>query len=63
MRRFVYLDTDALNSYLAQIYGGLTKQTETETQSASSVTKQGSHKVGAESQISAKLFGKVWKES
>ncbi len=58
MRRFVYLDTDALNSYLAQIYGGLTEKTETETQSAKSVTKQGSHTVSVDGQIDAKIFGK-----
>ena len=30
MRRFIYLDTDTLNSYLAQIFDGLLQSKETE---------------------------------
>ena len=33
MRRFIYLDTDTLNSYIAQIYDGLVQTQETEIQS------------------------------
>ena len=33
MRRFIYLDTDTLNSYIAQIYDGLVQSQETQSQS------------------------------
>ena len=32
MRRFIYLDTDSLNSYLAQMFDGLIQSEETEKQ-------------------------------
>ena len=32
MRRFIYLDTETLNSYIAQIYDGLIKTNEENTQ-------------------------------
>ena len=40
MRRFIYLDTDTINSYLAQIYDGLVKSAESEIQSSDSTEKQ-----------------------
>ena len=40
MRRFIYLDTDTLNSYVAQIYDGLVQTQETETQSSQTTDKQ-----------------------
>lgn len=40
MRRFIYLDTDTLNSYIAQIYDGLVQTQETETQSSQATVKQ-----------------------
>ena len=40
MRRFIYLDTDTLNSYIAQIYDGLVQTQETETQSSQTANKQ-----------------------
>ena len=40
MRRFIYLDTDTLNSYIAQIYDGLVQTQETETQSSQATDKQ-----------------------
>ena len=58
MRRFIYLDTDTLNSYLAQIYGGLVEKTETEKQSSKTNKKESSNSFGAVGQIAAKLFGK-----
>jgi hypothetical protein len=32
VRRFIYLDTDSLNSYLAQMFDGLIESEETEKQ-------------------------------
>ena len=40
MRRFIYLDTDTLNSYIAQIYDGLVQSQETQSQSETTVDKQ-----------------------
>ena len=37
MRRFIYLDTDTLNSYIAQIYDGLVQSQETQSQSETTV--------------------------
>lgn len=31
MRRFIYLDTDTLNSYLAQMFDGLVQSEDSET--------------------------------
>ena len=43
MKSFIYLDTDTVNSYIAQIDNGLkTLQTQT-SQSSSSTEKQSSH--------------------
>ena len=41
MRRFIYLDTDTLNSYIAQIYDGLVQTQETETQPSQATDKNG----------------------
>lgn len=43
MRRFIYLDTDTINSYLAQIYDGLVKSAESEIQSTDTTQKQSQH--------------------
>lgn len=37
MRCFIYLDTDILNSYIAQIYDELIQTQETETQSSNTI--------------------------
>ena len=42
MRRFIYLDTDTLNSYLAQIFDGLIQSGDLETQHQKKVNKQNS---------------------
>ncbi len=36
MRRFIHLDTDTLNSYLAQIFDGLIQKEAKETQTSKS---------------------------
>lgn len=58
MRRFIYLDTDTLNSYIAQIYDGLVQVHETETQS--SVTKDTHNKADIKGQggLEIGLLGK-----
>ena len=58
MRRFMYLDTDTLNSYIAQIYDGLVKTQETETQSTKTSDQQSEHTsdIGADADL--KMFGK-----
>ncbi len=43
MRRFIYLDTDTLNSYIAQIYNGLVKTQETGIQSNQAIDNQAEH--------------------
>ena len=42
MRRVIYLDTDTLNSYLAQIFDGLIQSGDLETQHQKKVNKQNS---------------------
>lgn len=42
MRRFIYLDTDTLNSYLAQIFDGLIQSEDSETQHQKKVNRQNS---------------------
>ena len=58
MRSFIYLDTDILNSYLAQIFGGLIQKQDIETQKNTKKKKQ--HKIGMSlaSKIALKLLGK-----
>ena len=40
MRRFIYLDTDTLNSYLAQIFDGLIQSQEMEKSAGKKKEKQ-----------------------
>lgn len=58
MRRFIYLDTDTLNSYIAQIYDGLVQTQETETQSSqiSNLQNERISNLGADADL--KVFGK-----
>lgn len=58
MRRFIYLDTDTLNSYIAQIYDGLVQTQETGTQSSQTTDKQSERisNLGADADL--KVFGK-----
>lgn len=58
MRRFIYLDTDTLNSYIAQIYDGLVQTQETETQSSQTSDKQSERtsNIGADTDL--KVLGK-----
>ena len=57
MRRFIYLDTDTLNSYIAQIYDGLVQTQETEIQSNQITDKQNelTSNLGADADL--KVFG------
>lgn len=58
MRRFIYLDTDTLNSYLAQMFDGLVQSEDSETQYKKVVNKQNSIKTSLAGKIAFKLFGK-----
>ena len=58
MRRFIYLDTDTLNSYLAQIFDGLIQNQQTEKSVGNKKEKQNQYKGGMSAQIALKLFGK-----
>ena len=58
MRRFIYLDTDTLNSYLAQIFDGLIQTEETEKSSGKKKEKQNKFGNSLGGQIAFKLFGK-----
>lgn len=58
MRRFIYLDTDALNSYLAQIFDGLIQSQSEETEDTVGKEMQGSVKGTAVGELALKLFGK-----
>lgn len=58
MRRFIYLDTDTLNSYLAQIYDGLIQNENLEAQYKKSTKKQNSVTTSLAGKIAFKLFGK-----
>lgn len=58
MKSFIYLDTDTVNSYIAQIDNGLmTLQTKT-NQSSSSIEKQSSHTANAEGEADFTILGK-----
>lgn len=58
MRRFIYLDTDTLNSYLAQIYDGLIQNENLEAQYKKSINKQNLVTTNLAGKIAFKLFGK-----
>ena len=58
MRKFIYLDTDTLNSYLAQIFNGLTQHQETEISTGKKKEKQNRFSGNLGGQIALKLFGK-----
>lgn len=58
MRRFIYLDTDTLNSYLAQIFDGLTQETEIETNKGKRKERQNRFGGNIAGQIALKLFGR-----
>ena len=58
MRRFIYLDTDTLNSYLAQIFDGLIQSQEMEKTAGKKKEKQNHFGSNLGSQIAFKLFGK-----
>ena len=56
MRRFIYLDTDTLNSYIAQIYDGLVQTQETETQSSQATDKQSEYTSDLGADADLKVF-------
>ena len=58
MRRYIYLDTDTLNSYLAQIYDGLIQNENLEAPYKKSTNKQNSVTTSLAGKIAFKLFGK-----
>lgn len=58
MRRFIYLDTDTLNSYLAQIYDGLIENQSIENNKVKSKSKKNGVSLGIGANIALKLFGK-----
>lgn len=58
MRRFIYLDTDTLNSYLAQIFDGLIQSQKTEKSVGKKKEKQNRFANSLTGQIAFKLFGK-----
>lgn len=58
MRRFIYLDTDTLNSYIAQIFDGLIQGHNTESENKNAIEKQGVVAGEASGDIALKLFGK-----
>ena len=58
MRRFIYLDTDVLNSYLAQIDDGLLDSQEIESQLGDSAVVQMQHSIDVGGSADFKLFGK-----
>ena len=58
MRRFIYLDTETLNSYIAQIYDGLIKTNEENTQQINESSKESSHSISPNAAIDFTLLGK-----
>ena len=58
MRRFIYLDTETLNSYIAQIYDGLIKTNEENTQRFNESSTETSHSISPNATIDFTLFGK-----
>jgi hypothetical protein len=58
MRRFIYLDTDTLNSYVAQIYDGLIQTEEKELQKEVSTSKQNEVAIEGGAEVDMKVFGR-----
>lgn len=58
MRRFIYLDTDTLNSYLAQIFDGVIQSQETEKMIDRKREKQHRFSNSLGGQVALKLLGK-----
>lgn len=58
MRRFIYLDTDTLNSYVAQIYDGLIQTEEKELQKETSISKQNGVTIEGGAEVDMKVFGR-----
>ena len=58
MRRFIYLDTETLNSYLAQMFDGVIQSQETEKTVGKKREKQHRFANSLSGQIAFKLFGK-----
>ena len=58
MRRFIYLDTDTLNSYVAQIYDGLVQTEEKELQKETSISKQNGVTIEGGAEVDMKVFGR-----
>ena len=58
MRRFIYLDTDTLNSYVAQIYDGLIQTEEKELQKESSTSKQNGMTTEGGAEVDVKILGR-----
>ena len=58
MRRFIYLDTDTLNSYLAQMFDGLIQSHSNEKEDAIGKENQNVLKGTANGELALKLFGK-----
>lgn len=57
MRRFIYLDTETLNSYIAQIYNGLISSNEENKQCVTESSKKSSHSVSPNAAIDFTLLG------
>ncbi len=58
MRRFIYLDTDTLNSYVAQIYDGLIQTEEKELQKEASTSKQKGVTIESGAEVDVTVFGR-----
>ena len=58
MRRFIYLDTDTLNSYLAQMFDGLIQGKSEESEDKRGIEKQNGIKTTALGELALKLWGK-----
>ena len=58
MRRFIYLDTETLNSYIAQIYDWLIKTHEENTQQIDESSEESSHSISPNAAIDFTLLGK-----
>jgi len=58
MRRFIYLDTDTLNSYVAQIYDGLVQTEEKESQKEKKISRQNEISIEGSAAADVKVLGK-----
>lgn len=58
MRRFIYLDTDTLNSYIAQIYDGLVQSEEKEKQTFHDEKNENAHQILGDAGADFKILGK-----